>query len=175
VPVEISCDVKGGVRQARELRAAAIKLLELIGLEKVELSLLLTDDRRIAQINHTFRRKSGPTDVLSFSQLERPDGEVPDVDEVLDVDKDSSRPPGLNLIGDVVISLETAARQAREMDQSVSRRLRTLLVHGVLHLMGLDHERSAADAKAMFAVQDRLEVKLESAAAPQPTARKSAR
>jgi rRNA maturation RNase YbeY len=79
------------------------------------------------------------------------------------VRKNPPQPPEVSVIGDVVISIETAARQAGESGQSIERRLRALLVHGVLHLLGYDHERSAAGAKLMFGRQAELEAMLAGA------------
>ncbi len=66
-------------------------------------------------------------------------------------------------LGDVVISIDTALRQARELGVSPAARLRTLLIHGFLHLLGHDHERSVAEARRMFARERRLAARLDSA------------
>lgn len=152
VPVEVSCDVESARPYVRVMRNESLRLLRLVGLKHSELSVLLTGDRRIKELNRDFRHKNRPTDVLSFSQIEAVDGEV---------SSEPAQPPEVNVIGDVVISLETAARQAHKMGQMVERRLRVLLVHGVLHLLGYDHERSATDAKLMFGYQAELEARLE--------------
>lgn len=140
-------------RHLRVLRAEARKLLKVLDCDSSELSVLLTGDRRIHQLNRDFRRKNRPTDVLSFAQIDALDGVLR---------ADTLRPGPFNVLGDVVISVETAARQAAEIGQSIERRIRALMVHGVLHLLGYDHERSAADAKKMFACQAELEEMLES-------------
>jgi rRNA maturation RNase YbeY len=163
VPVDVSCDVKDASRYARALRSEAVKLLKLLGRKDSELSVLLTGDRRIKELNRVFRHKNRPTDVLSFAQIEALDGEVREK---------PLQPPEVSVIGDVVISIETAARQADEIGQSVEWRLRALLVHGLLHLLGYDHERSAADAKLMFGYQAELEAML---AAANPEARRAGR
>jgi rRNA maturation RNase YbeY len=160
VPVEVSCDLKGARRYARGVRDDAIRLLDFANLGRAELSLLMTGDRHIAEMNRAYRRKSGPTDVLSFGRFGSSQarskagskGQTVAVPGAID-----------NLLGDVVISIETAARQAGAMGQSLPRRLRTLLVHGVLHLIGFDHQR-ADEARLMFAVQDSFEARLEQAA-----------
>lgn len=162
MPVELSCDLKGASRYTTQLRAEAALLMRLVDREDCELSILLTGDRRIKQLNAYYRFRGVPTDVLSFTQTAQGEAEIA-------LAPGEYRPPDAILLGDVVISLETGARQAREMGQSVSQRLRTLLVHGVLHLLGYDHERSA-DAKVMFDYQDRLEAALEEAVKPGQTA-----
>lgn len=161
--VELRCETAAGSRgAARALVTDARRLLRLSGLESCELSVALVDDAAIRELNRTFRAKDEPTDVLSFSQIEetadgstpaatnngggpRPAGRLP---EGLEPGAVKSR-PGL-LLGDVVISLETARAQALRMGVTERQRLRTLLVHGFLHLLGYDHERSIAGARRMF-------------------------
>jgi rRNA maturation RNase YbeY len=83
--------------------------------------------------------------------------------------------PGTAL-GDVVISVDTARRQARRLGVAPATRMRTLLMHGVLHLLGYDHERSPAEARRMFARERELAAALEGAASARSRRRrKSAR
>jgi pyridoxine 5-phosphate synthase len=114
------------------LRTAEL-LLGISGIPDAELSILLVDDPRIAELNSSWRRKSGPTNVLAFSLTEGDDA-----------------PMALNLLGDIVISVETAAREAEMERVSLHSRLQVLLVHGFLHLLGYDHERSEPEAERMF-------------------------
>ena len=136
--------------------------MHLVGREDCELSILLTGDRRIKELNVNYRFLARPTDVLSFAQVE--EGQR----DAFAAAPGEYRPPDARPLGDVVISLETAARQAREVGQTTSQRLRTLLVHGFLHLLGYDHQRSKADAAAMFGYHDQLEAFLEAAAKTTP-------
>lgn len=108
-------------------------LLALTGMPEAELSILLVDDQQIADLNRSWRRKSGPTNVLAFSLTEGEDAAM-----------------ALNLLGDVVISVETAAREAAIEGISLHARLRKLLVHGFLHLVGFDHEKSNFEAEQMY-------------------------
>lgn len=85
--------------------------------ESSEVSVLLTDDAMIAELNRRYLGKEGPTDVLSFYQEEKP-GEQG------------------GLLGDVVISVETAKRQAEERKKKIDDEIDLLLVHGILHLLG---------------------------------------
>ncbi len=102
----------------------------------MDLSILLTDDSEIQSLNKKFRDKDCPTDVLSFSMFEELAGEVSVVE-----------PVGL---GDVVISLETAKKQAKELGVSLSDELFRLLIHGTLHLLGYDHvDVSPEEVEAM--------------------------
>ena len=132
--------------------------MDTAGLAACELSLTIVSDSAIRRLNRDYRRKDAPTDVLSFSQVEER-GAPADPLAVRNT-------PGMPL-GDVVISIDTAIRQARAAGISTAERLRTLLIHGFLHLIGYDHERSPADARKMFARERRLAVALE--AAPQRT------
>jgi probable rRNA maturation factor len=104
----------------------AEQLLGLVGMGESELSLMLCDDETIRSLNAQWRGKDSPTDVLSFPQ-----------EEALSPGQFAQPPP---LLGDVVISFETAARQAAELGHSLEHELRALLVHGLLHLLGYDHE-----------------------------------
>jgi probable rRNA maturation factor len=88
-----------------------------------ELSLLVTTDPHIQELNRDFRGKDKPTDVLSFPQLEG----------------DHIGPSPISL-GDVVISLDTTLRQAQEIGHSPGNEVLRLLIHGILHLLGYDHE-----------------------------------
>jgi probable rRNA maturation factor len=113
--------VEGGnfAKEAAVVERDGLRVLALCGLD-VELSVLLCDDATIRPLNARWRNIDRATDVLSFAQ--------------------SDHPASDGLLGDVVISVETARRQASERGHDTSRELRILLVHGVLHLLGHDHE-----------------------------------
>jgi len=103
-----------------------------------ELSVTFVSDARIAQLAGDYGRERKPTDVLAFPTREGPGAEYLG-----------------GMLGDVVISLETASRQARERRTTLDVEVRDLLIHGVLHLLGMDHYR-AADGRAMREVEARL-------------------
>lgn len=109
------------------VRVLASQMLGTLGLGNSELSILLTNDRLIQTINRNHRDKNKPTDVLSFPQCEFRSPEVP---------RSSS---SIAILGDVVISLETAARAARARRRTLLEEVRFLLAHGILHLVGYDH------------------------------------
>ena len=115
--------------QFQSLIAQALEKLEETG---VELSILLTNDAEIQELNKVYRHLDKPTDVLSFPQ-----------------DEDAVNESGDRLLGDVVVSVETAARQAEEHHLSFNEELILLAIHGILHLLGYDHERSPQDARIM--------------------------
>jgi rRNA maturation RNase YbeY len=154
VPVDLTCRIASARQYARAVRADANSLLRILALERCELSLMLVSDSAIRRLNCDFRAKDQPTDVLSFPQLEK-HGEVPP-----SANSVATNAPPLAL-GDVVISIDTARRQACELDQSVADRIRKLLIHGLLHLLGYDHERSKAEAQRMFAREHELAAMLD--------------
>ena len=120
------------------LRRRAKRMLSALGHARSELSIALVDDVAIAELNAAYRNKPGPTDVLSFSLVE---GE-------------HDRFRG-QLLGDVVVSVETALVQARERHRSLDERIARLVVHGLLHLVGHDHEQDA-EARVMQREERRL-------------------
>ena len=122
--------------------------MKAAGLPDCELSLTLTSDASICALNRDYRKKDRATDVLSFSQIEERDGAPPDPRAVRNIE-------GMPL-GDVLISIDTALAQSREYGVTPTDRIRTLLVHGFLHLLGYDHERSPAEARKMFARERQL-------------------
>ena len=116
-------------RQA-SLSQTAESILAAVGESQSELSLELIGDRRMRRLNRMYRKNDRTTDVLAFPMRE-------------------SHNPCPMLLGDVVISVPTARRQAKESGRSLGDELAALLVHGVLHLCGYDHERSAREAVRM--------------------------
>jgi len=124
-------------------------------LPECELSLSLVSDRAIRALNRTYRKIDSATDVLSFSQIEQA-GDAPSNP------KRVANNAGL-MLGDVVISIDTALRQASELRVAPASRIRRLLIHGFLHLIGYDHERSPAEARRMFARERALANKIDNA------------
>ena len=123
----------------RQFRETAMFLLAATGIPDAELSILLVDDRFMAGLNMQWRRKRGPTNVLAFPLAEGEDSAMAG-----------------SLLGDIVISVDTAAREASAEGISVERRLCVLLIHGFLHLLGYDHEKSDSEAERMFAREEEL-------------------
>lgn len=107
--------------------------------EDCEVSVLLTDDPHMKQLNRDYRDIDVPTDVLAFAMQEGEDNNVMNT----------------NILGDVVISLETAARQAKNESHSLEEEVAFLTVHGVLHLLGYDHQ-TQNEASVMFAKQESI-------------------
>ena len=121
------------------IRASLRKLLSNAGLPGAEVSVLLVGDRSMRTLNHRYRGKDRTTDVLSFP---------------LRGGKHAMVQPGL--LGDIVICVPAAARQARELGETLRSEVERLLVHGFLHLLGYDHERSASAARRMEIRERRL-------------------
>jgi probable rRNA maturation factor len=130
---------------AARMKQHARRILLEMGLDTGELSLAFVDDADMRLLNATYRRIDKPTDVLAFAMTEGRFSEV-----------------NPQLLGDVVISAETAAFRAQRDGRPVNDELNALLVHGVLHLLGYDHERSPADARVMRAKERALRRLIES-------------
>lgn len=125
----------------RSIKALAQAVLTAVGEADAELSLEFVGDGRMRRLNREYRRREATTDVLAFSMRE-------------------AHPPVASVLGDVVISLPTAARQAAAHGHGLEREVATLLVHGVLHLCGYDHERGMREAQRMFRKQRAIMRKL---------------
>ena len=118
---QVDCCCEGVDVPVAAFQHMAEQILRQLSLTGVELSIVLCDNSFIHPLNRDYRGKDRPTDVLSFSQREGGDPEDP-------------------MLGDVIISIERAKEQAPEHNNSTSAELSLLLVHGILHLLGYDHE-----------------------------------
>jgi probable rRNA maturation factor len=127
--------VKKRVRgvESKLLSKIAHRALEVLGLNKVELSIVLVSDAQIRKLNKLYRNKDKPTDVLSFPIGEKVEGWL--------------------ILGDIVISVDTAKRQAQELGYSLEEELKRLLVHGLVHLLGYDHELGGEEEKKFFELE----------------------
>lgn len=130
--------------------ALALRAAEAIAAQAPELanprlstSLLFADDAEVHALNHEWRGKDKPTNVLSFPMLER--------DDLLALP--TAGPP--ELLGDIALALETCTREAADKQVPLDHHAAHLIVHGLLHLAGHDHEISPEDARAM----EQLEIK----------------
>jgi probable rRNA maturation factor len=131
---ELTIDIRNGARLSpstvRTLRARLLRVLRAAGVAERALSVSLTDDRELRALNKKFANEDHATDVLSFEQA-------------------------APLLGDVVISVETAARQAKAAKHSLLAELFHLATHGVVHLLGYDHATNAEE-RVMFAYEAKL-------------------
>lgn len=129
---------------AVEIRLESIEqkaktILNALASEEKELSVTIVDDQEMTTLNREYRNRNSPTNVLSFSMQE---GEFPTVSP--------------DLLGDVVISAETALREAEENSITLDQRLTQLLVHGILHLLGYDHEQGETEAARMEEISRKI-------------------
>ena len=121
----------------KEIKANIKKIVDHItNLKGYELSLLVTSDEEIQKINLAKRGKDISTDVLSFPIVEK------------------DLPEGYKILGEIIISIDTMPKQAREIGHSDKEEFYRLLVHGILHLLGFDHEKGAYEEKRMQEKED---------------------
>lgn len=141
--IDISIEIEALEEQEESIRSFLLECLTELAHEPISesvchVSVLITGDATVQELNATYRGKDKPTDVLSFAQLE---GE--------DMASES--------LGDIVVSLDTAMRQAEEFHVTLPQELSRLLVHGLLHLFLYDHENvSEEEAQRMFQKQDKI-------------------
>jgi probable rRNA maturation factor len=137
MPVEIARRGAGKKFRSGQYKRIASAILELLGRDKIELSLALVGDAEMQRLNAKYRQRNYPTDVLSFAA-------------------DKNLPIETRLLGDVIISVEKAAQQAKERRRTLDEEMITLLIHGIVHLLGYDHERSAKDARVMGRLEKKI-------------------
>lgn len=137
MPVEIVRRGAGRKYRSRAFKKIALAVLDIAGQKAAELSLALIGNGEMQKLNARYRGKDYPTDVLSF-----PAG--------------VGFPVAAPLLGDVIISVEKAAEQAKERRHPLDYEMVTLLIHGVVHLLGYDHERSVKEARLMKRLEQRI-------------------
>lgn len=138
----ITDDTESGLKEELFQQAADAVFEELdISFDECEISLLICDDARIKELNMEYREKDYATDVLSFPMSEDPYEEG-------------------GMLGDIAISLDTAKKQAQEADIALEREISFLFIHGLLHLMGFDHELGEEEEEEMFGLQEEILLKL---------------
>jgi rRNA maturation RNase YbeY len=131
MPVAFSCRAPDGAVWSRYLATRARQVLRALGVRRAELSLSLVADPEMRVLNRDYRGKDKPTDVLAFPLHEPP------------------IPAGIASLGDVVISLDTAELEAAERRMPLAACLDELVIHGILHVLGYDHEISPAEERRM--------------------------
>jgi len=118
------------------VRKRVLQIMMYLGHSDQELSVVFGSDRLLQEINRTYRHQDRPTNVLAFPQSPTYEGE-----------------PATPMLGDVIVALPTAAREAHDLQQSLEERVVYLLLHGILHLLGHDHEGSATQRRRMEALE----------------------
>jgi probable rRNA maturation factor len=120
------------------LRRSLKRLLKELNYGEIEISLLLVDDDQIREINRTYLKRDRPTNVISFSMREGSFGHVhPEI------------------LGDIILSTETAARDARTFHLDFMDEMEFLLIHGLLHLIGYNHENTGAEETEKMKIRER--------------------
>ncbi|MCR5825446.1 MAG: rRNA maturation RNase YbeY [Oscillospiraceae bacterium] len=158
--IPVTADVEGVSERACALMRRAVRTaLDCEGVHlPCEVNILVTDDAGIHAINREQRGVDAPTDVLSFPALELLPGTPPTAE-------DADPGTGLVPLGDMVLSYERVAAQAKEYGHAKSRELAYLVTHSVLHLLGYDHMDEGEQKRLMRAheeaVMDKLELKRE--------------
>lgn len=114
-------------------------VLDALGSLDGELSILIVGDQEMTELNKKFLNRSGPTNVIAFPMHKGPFSDVTP-----------------NLLGDIAISLDAAAREGKDAAITMEARFDQLLVHGILHLFGFDHEETAEEAEAMRKKEEQL-------------------
>ena len=135
--VEIICRVAGKKISLPKVKRNARKILALVKERDAELSLAFVANREIERLNRKYRNQPNPTDVLSFP-----------ADGILEGKQ--------RLLGDVVISVDRAEEQAKAGGWTLNEEIDRLLIHGILHLLGYDHERSKKQAQVMRALERKI-------------------
>ena len=130
MPVHMQSHVRRVTFDQARLDQLAQAILSDVGEASAELGIMFVGDQRMRGLNRRYRGKDRTTDVLAFAMREASHSSV-------------------GLLGDVVIAVPTAIRQAKEAQRSLDEELTVLLVHGILHLCGYDHERSEKEAHRM--------------------------
>ena len=130
----------------KKIRQTARAILGALDYPEAELSILCVDDQQIANLNKEYLNRKGSTNVIAFPMRAGQFNEITP-----------------NLLGDVVISVETAAKEAKTSGISTQKRFNQLLIHGILHLLGYDHEQTQAEADRMEKKSNSLLAMLEKA------------
>lgn len=145
VHLSLTADIAAYPLNRRLLQERCHHLLHLLELDSFEVSVVLMSDAEMAGYNEQYRKKKGPTNVLSFPAAQTDDGFViPEAE-----------------LGDILIAVDTARREAQEHQHTLHHRLTELIIHGLLHLTGYDHERSEEEAERMWDFEKQLFQRLQ--------------
>ncbi len=125
----------------QKIKKIAAAAADRLVLNSARITIIITDDAYIRTINKEYRSIDRPTDVISFANRDNP---FPDIDASQEE------------IGDIYISIEQAERQSHEYRVSLIDEMKRLIIHGILHLVGYDHERSDEDEEVMLQKEDEL-------------------
>ena len=142
------------VRVARRpLELFLARVRRELGISEADVTICLVSDEEIARMNREFRKKEGPTDVLSFPAIERGKRAAVARKHSRTVKRSGRGAPTGYFLGDIAISPSTARRNSKELGRTLPSELQILVLHGVLHLLGYDHETDRGE-------MDRIEARL---------------
>ena len=154
IPVTIKAPFRGRLDRAA-LRRLAVRVLKAEGVAPpAEVGLVVTDDETLRDLNRRYRGLDEPTDVLSFGH-EPFDRLRTEPFDRLRTEPFVTPPDGVRRLGEVILSYPTAERQAQEAGHSVQNEAAHLMVHGLLHLVGYDHD-DPEDERRMRAREEEL-------------------
>lgn len=136
--IQIANNQKNIKIDKRKIRSITLKLLKLLDCRDKEVSLSFVNDEAIQQLNSQYRNKNKPTDVLSFSLQE---GEFGNINP--------------HILGDIVISVDTAMADASKNGLSLEQEINFLIIHGLLHLLGYEHENTTKEEKKKMQAKQR--------------------
>lgn len=135
--------VQNRQRQVRiktpQIKRQLLQAMVYLGCQDQELSVVFASDHMLHELNRAYRHKDRPTNVLAFPQ-----------------EPIATAGPAARLLGDVIVSLPTADREAQTLEQPLETRVVYLLIHGLLHLLGYDHEQSDAAQQRMEALEQEI-------------------
>ena len=137
--IQITTEVGIPGSGSRKIRQKMKRVLKDLGCDDKELSILFTGDEHISRLNRKYRNKEGPTNVLAFPMAGGPEPRVE-----------------MGVLGDVVVSVETACRESADIHEPLEETIDRLLIHGLLHLLGYDHEISFKEAERMEEEEKRI-------------------
>ncbi len=123
------------------IEGISAKILRHLELYRVNLNIIITDNAFIREINKRYRGKDSPTDVISFAYREESFPEIDNLDEEL---------------GDIYLSIEKAGEQSADFDNDLQGEVTRLLIHGILHLAGYDHEKGEDEAEKMRSLEEEI-------------------
>jgi len=142
------------VRVARRpLDLFLARLRRELGLGEADLTICFVSDAEIARMNQAYRKKKGPTDVLSFPAIERHGPAILSRPSSPRMQHKRRKPRSPSFLGDIAIAPSVARRYAQKLGRTLPSELQILILHGVLHLLGYDHETDRGQ-------MDRLEARL---------------
>ena len=147
IEISVEEEFRGAVDQGWVRRIAQTVLKAEGVAPPYEVSLVFTDSETVQQLNRDYRGVDEPTDVLAFCMLSQKGGD----------DSFALPPDGVTRLGEVIISYPQAVEQAREQGHSPERELALLIIHGILHLLGYDHEEPEEESKMRERERELLE------------------